>query len=254
MVDLRRPARERNADRSSRRTRQRFARRQWARRWGGLRRLLVLLLVVALVATGVWLVWFSSVLAVKDVTVHGTDTLSQGQVRRVADVPEDEPLARVDLGAAKARVEALAVVKDADVSREWPDKVRVDLVERTSIAVVDLGGRLRGMDEEGVVFEDFEEAPPNLPRVEIGNDADAEALQEGAEVVSSLPRDLASRVEHVEIETVDQISLVLRDGRQVVWGSAEESDLKGEVLAALLEQDAQVYDVSVPGSPVTRAD
>ena len=33
---------------------------------------------------------------------------------------------------------------------------------------------------------------------------------------------------------MDQISLVLRDGRTVVWGSADESDLKAEVLAVLL--------------------
>jgi len=249
VVDLRRP----EADRSTRRTRQRFARRQWARRWGGLRHVLAGLLLVGLLVGGVWLVWFSGVLAVKDVSVHGTGLLREEQVRRVAAVPEGDPLARVDLGAAAARVEALAPVEEVDVSREWPDTVRIDVVERTSVAVVDLGGRMRGMDAGGVVFQDFRNPPPDLPRVEIGNDADNEALAEGARVVSALPEDLAAKVEHVEIDTVDQISLVLRDGRQVVWGSAEESDLKAEVLSALLGEKARVYDVSVPGSPVTRA-
>lgn len=249
MADVRRPP----SDRAARRTRQRFVRRQWARRWGGLRPLIVVLLLVALVAGTVWVVWFSSVLAVKDVTVNGTSLLTEREVRRAAAVPEGDPLAQVDLGGATTRVEALAAVKDADVSREWPDTVRVDVVERTSVAVVDLGGRLRGMDSEGVVFQEFEGAPKDLPRVEIGSGADSEALQEGARVVAALPDDLAARVEHVEIDTVDQIGLVLRDGREVVWGSAEESDLKAEVLTALLEQPAKVYDVSVPGSPVTRA-
>lgn len=249
MADVRRAP----SDRAARRTRQRFARRQWARRWGGLRPLLLVLLLVALVAGGVWLVWFSSVLAVKDVTVHGTSLLAEREVRRAAAVPAGDPLAQVDLQAATTRVEALAAVKDADVSREWPDTVRIAVVERVSVAVVDLGGRVRGMDADGVVFQEFEKAPEDLPRVEIGSAADSEALREGARVVAALPEDLAARVEHVEIDTVDQIGLALRDGRQVVWGSAEESDLKAEVLAALLEQEAQVYDVSVPGSPVTRA-
>ena len=51
---------------------------------------------------------------------------------------------------------------------------------------------------------------------------------------------------------MDRISLVLRDGRVVVWGSAEQSEDKAAVLAALLRaRDAQRYDVSVPGQPVT---
>ena len=51
--------------------------------------------------------------------------------------------------------------------------------------------------------------------------------------------------------TVDQISLVLRDGRTVEWGSAEQSELKAEVLVPLLKRPAQRYDVSVPGQPTT---
>ena len=51
--------------------------------------------------------------------------------------------------------------------------------------------------------------------------------------------------------TVDQITLVLRDGRQVLWGSAEESDAKARVLVALLKEPAASYDVSVPGQPTT---
>ena len=63
--------------------------------------------------------------------------------------------------------------------------------------------------------------------------------------------DLARRVDHLEARSVDQISLVLRDGRTVVWGSADQSAEKAKVLQALLGFDAQQYDVSVPGRPTT---
>ena len=250
MVDLRRRA---PTSTPRDKARQRFARRQWARRWLALRHVLVGLAVVALVATGIWVVWFSQVLAVKAVDVHGTRLLTTDQVRRVAAVPEDVPLARVDLVGTLARVEALAEVSSADVSRSWPDTVRIQVVERVSVAVVDLGGRMRGMDQEGVVFQEFKSVPADLPRVQTSGTPSPEALREAAGVVGALPAGLASRVEHVEVASVDQISLVLRDGRQVVWGSAEDGDLKARVLEALLEQKARVYDVSVPTSPVTRA-
>ena len=52
---------------------------------------------------------------------------------------------------------------------------------------------------------------------------------------------------------MDTISLVLRNGRTILWGSAEDSANKAEVLDVLLDRKAQVYDVSVPGQPtITR--
>jgi cell division protein FtsQ len=91
-----------------------------------------------------------------------------------------------------------------------------------------------------------------LPRVKVGGGADDDALEEGAQVVSVLDREVAELVDFVEVRTVDQIVLHLRDGREVRWGSAEQSADKAEVLLLLLDRKATVYDVSVPGQPTTR--
>jgi cell division protein FtsQ len=233
------------------RSRKRFARRQWARRWLAWRRVVALLLLFALIGGTVWLFYFSGVLAVKDVEVEGTRTLAAAEVREVAAVPSGLPLARVDLDAIRARVEALAVVRDADVTRTWPDRVHIDVEERVAIAVVDIAGRTRGMDSQGVVFRDYPKPPPDLPQVHTTSDTRSDALREAALVVESLPSEITRRVDHVEVATIDQISLALRDGKTVVWGSAEESDAKAEVLTGLLRQPARTYDVSVPGQPTT---
>jgi cell division protein FtsQ len=240
-------------DRASRRTRRRFARRQWSRRWLSLRYVLGFLALVALVGTSVWLVFFSATLQVKHVEVVGNDLLSDARIRERADVPVGDQLALVDLGRADARVASLAEVKSVDVTRTWPDGVRIEVVERTAVAVVELAGRIRGLDADGVVFRDYQAVPKGMPRVRPGGAAGTDALKEAATVVSALPDDLAARVDHVEVETVDQITLVMRDQRQVLWGSAEQSALKAEVIDRLLAAvQAPVYDVSVPGNPTTR--
>ena len=247
-----RPVAASRDDRAQERTRRRFARRQWARRWLTWRYLLAGVLVVAVVATGAWLLLFSSVMAVHSVTVTGADVLSERQVKEAAAVPEGEQLALVDTEAVRLRVQALAPVRSADVVRSWPDGIEVRVAEREVVAVVDLGGRWRGMDAEGVVFLEYDRVPTALPRVRVLSTADRDALREAAEVVSALPEELAAKVDHVEVETVDRIALVLRDQRRVEWGSAEDSDQKAEVLTALLgAREAAVYDVSVPGRPVT---
>jgi len=237
--------------RTEERTRKRFARRQWARRWLAWRYVVAGALAVLLVVGAVWLVYFSSWLAVQGVQVEGTEKLSDAHVRAAAAVPEGDALATVDLDRIRTRVEALAGVRSADVTRQWPDQVLIRIDEREAVAIVEIGGRLQGMDEDGVVFEDYTKAPAGLPRVQTGAATGSEALREGALVIAAMPSDLAAQVDHVEVDTVDEISLVLRDGRLVVWGSSDESDLKATVLASLLSQPAQKYDVSVPGQPTT---
>lgn len=234
------------------RTRRRFARRQWARRWLSWRYLAAVVGLVAVVATAVWFVFFSTRLQVHRVEVSGNEVLTDDAVLQVAQVPTGEQLALVDLERAGNRVGALAEVLSVDVVRNWPDAVEIRVVERTAVAVVELGGRLRGLDAEGVVFRDFERVPPGTPRVRATSTTDSDALREAAAVVASLPEDLVTRVDHVEVETMDQITLVLRNGRRVLWGSAEDSEQKAQVLMVLLEEKGRVFDVSVPGSPTAR--
>lgn len=236
------------------RSRRRFARRQWRRRWLAWRYLLVALLLVALVGAAVWALWFSTWLTVKGVDIAGTEILSEGEVRRAAGVERGEQLVSVDLDAVRARVAALAPVESVEVTRQWPDEVRVDVTERTPIAVIQIGDKLRALDSHGVVFHDYRDAPGGLPRVVTPAGTDRDALREAAEVVEALPSDVAIVVEHVDVKTVDQITLELTDGRRVVWGSAEDSTTKGRVLAGMLQQPGQIIDVSVPGQPTACVD
>ena len=229
-----------------------FSRRRWARRWLSWRRALPVLGVLLVVGLGGYAVWFSSWLSAEQVTVAGAEQLAPAEVEQAAGVPLGEPLARVDLDAVRTRLESLAIVRSVDVVRGWPHTVEITIEERQAVAVVQIGTSLRGLDAEGVVFRDFRTAPPDLPRVLTSSGASSEALREAAAVVSALPPDLGPRVDHVSVASVDQIELVLRDGRTVVWGSAEESEQKAEVLAVLLGQEARTYDVSVPGNPTTR--
>ena len=233
--------------------RRRFARRQWARRWLAWRPILVALLLLGLAGAAGWLVLFSSTLAVASVRVTGTDVLDTAEVRRTAAVPLGEPLATVDLDAIAARVEGLAPTQSVDVSRAWPDTVRIAVQERVAVAVVEREGIVRGLDDEGVLFRSYPSKPPGLPVVRMAAATRSEALAEAALVIDALPDDLSGKVDYLEVRTVDTISLVLRNGRTILWGSAEDSANKAEVLDVLLDRKAQVYDVSVPGQPtITR--
>jgi len=228
-----------------------FARRRWSQRLRRLRPFLYAALVLAIVGSGVWLVFFSSVVTVRDVSVRGNQTLSSYRVAAVAKPPMGRQLARVDLAAIQARIETLPAVKSASVSRSWPHTIAITITERTPVAVVDRGAGLQAVDSEGVLFGHYT-TRPDLPLVHTDPDVKADALAEAARVVTSLRSDIAAKVDLVQVETIDRIRLELSGGRTVMWGSAEDSGEKAAVLAVLLGQKAQEYDVSVPGRPTTR--
>lgn len=230
-----------------------FRKRRFQERWRRVRPWLIGLLALALVAGSIWLVWFSQVMVVTGAKVSGQERVSEERIVKVAQVPQGVQLARVDLGAIEGRVEAIPAIKDADVSRSWPDKVGIEVIERVPLAVVERpASGLQAVDDEGVLFLEYDKRPEGLPLIRTAPDIETEALREAASVIASLRDDVAGRVESLDVESVDRIVLELKDGRKVLWGSAEHSTEKAEVVAVLLARKVDFIDVSVPGRPVTR--
>jgi cell division protein FtsQ len=238
------------------RTRRRFARRQWARRWVVLRAVLAGLLVVGVIAFGVYAIYFSSWLQVEGADVSGNSLLTDDEVLVAAAVPTGDALARVDLDAIEARVKKLTAVKSVEVTREWPHDVHIEVHERRPIAVVAEGTSYVLLSDSGDTFTyaGMPKQPPSaLPLVQVSSGADRLALQEAADVVAALDPDVAKLVDHLEVETADEIRLALTEDRIVEWGSADLSGEKARVLLGLLrtKPDVATYDVSVPSLPTT---
>ena len=231
---------------------ERFRQRRRSRRLLVLRRALVLLLLVGVVAGAVWLLFFSSRLSVHTVAVTGTSVLTQDEVRRTGAVPLGVPVALSDLDAIEARVETLPAVRSAEVSRDWPDGVAIDVTERKAVAAVEREGTWQGLDEEGVLFRTYPSRPEGLPQVQVRASTSVEALEEAAHVVVALPPELLRRVEVIDVGSIDAISFRLTGGARVTWGSADESEAKARVLAVLLREPASAYDVTAPGRPTLR--
>jgi cell division protein FtsQ len=51
--------------------------------------------------------------------------------------------------------------------------------------------------------------------------------------------------------SLDSITLQLKDGRLIHWGSDDQNAQKVRVIRVLLKQPASGYDVSVPAQPTT---
>ncbi|MGY1603461.1 cell division protein FtsQ/DivIB [Geodermatophilus sp. SYSU D00815] len=232
------------------------------RRPAGRRRTqLRLLLLVPLLATVVWVLWASPLLAVRTVQVDGAGSLTADEVRDAAGVAPGTPLLRVDVDAARARVARLPQVASVQVTRGWPSSVVVTVVERVPLAVVDNDGQRVLVDEEGVLFDTITgPAPDGVVPLDVADPGpDDEATAAGLAALAALPAGVRADVAEVGVADPDDVTLTLTDGTTVLWGDAGESEAKGRVLTALLEQlaagtleAATAIDVSAPDAVVLR--
>lgn len=207
--------------------------------------------VLLLAGVITWLFGFSSVFAARQVRVSGVSLLTEEQVIQAAAVEVGRPLAMLDLSGARERVSALAPVAEVTVERRFPDTVEIIVKERTLSYLWNDAGKVNWVDTEGVVFNEEGEPPAGVVMAQI-DAPDQRLLRDVSTVVRAIVPTLGERITSIRASAVDQIEIRLDDGDTVVWGSADDSDLKAQVLAVLLSQEASVYDVSAPEAPTTR--
>lgn len=208
---------------------------------------------VVLVALAVYLAFFSSVFAVKQVSVAGAGLLTVDEVKAAAQVPLGQPLLTQDLGGVRQRIEDLPAVRSAEVERQFPDVVAVTIEERAVAFLRERDGEFDWIDPEGVSFHRTADPLPQQLVADVAVVEDEQRLlADVATVATAVPPEVRAQVVAIQAEAVDRISLLLDEGRTVVWGSADESPLKAEVIAALISVEAETYDVSAPGHPTTR--
>jgi len=233
-----------------------------ARRRGGLldrwRRPLIIFGSVVLVAAVIWLIWFSSLLAVSKVVVDGESTLTEAQIRSAGAVPMGRPMARLDTVGIEARVASMERIESVKVSRSLPGTVRIEVVERKAIAYATLSGQIRGIDRYGIAFRSYASAPKGLMKVDVivanprRRQQTLAAVASVVEAIDKKDAPLRREVQSIRATTKDSIVLDLTKGRTVTWGSASHAERKLTVLNSLLKIKASEYDVSAPDQPTTR--
>ncbi|SCG47545.1 cell division protein FtsQ/DivIB [Micromonospora humi] len=203
--------------------------------------------VVTVAALVAWTVLGTGLFGVREVRVVGARLVTPVEIRDAAAVPDDTPLARVDLAATARRVGALPPVARATVERDWPGALVVTVVERVPVAAVPQGERFAVVDAAGVVFQRADTAPEGLPLIRVAAPGpDDPGTRAGLTVLAALGAKLRAELVAVDVAGLARITVVLRGERQVFWGDASRSPDKSSVATALLPRKADRIDVSAP--------
>lgn len=225
----------------------RFNQRARRRRMRALAPWLAAITALGLAALVGWVVYGTSVLGVRTVRVEGNSRVTADQVRAAARVPPGAALASLNLHAVAVRVQGLAPVRVAKVTRDWPSTVVIVVTERVPVAAVRRpDGRSDLIDASGVVFATVP-SPGQLPALQLptpgpGDPTTVAALQ----VLASLPPALRDRLVVLVATAPTRIRLELDGSREIIWGDATQNATKAAVATSLLSRPGKVIDVSAP--------
>ncbi|MBF4458683.1 FtsQ-type POTRA domain-containing protein [Pseudoclavibacter sp. VKM Ac-2867] len=228
--------------------------------WRARRRRRILLWIAAALAALVAFVAvavYSPIMSVREIVVSGAERVDKAQIDASFADLNGQPLALVTNEDVESRLQSYVLVQSYSIRVEPPSRLVVTIVERSPIGTVQVPAGYDVMDAAGVVLWTQSEPAADIPTLELdGQGVDSEAFASAAAVSLALPVEFRSGVAAVTAKSIDDVRLTMRSGAEVVWGSAEESDRKAEVLAALVaataEQSISSYDVSSPETPVTR--
>ncbi|PZQ92103.1 MAG: hypothetical protein DI534_01700 [Leifsonia xyli] len=248
-------AAERARRRAERHELRRFTRRSRRRRIAWLTGIGVVALLVGMSFAAV----YSPLLSLREIRVEGTSTLDPAQLVSAIDGQLGTPLALLDEGELRDQLSSFTLIRSYSTEILPPGTLIVHIVERSPIGAIVSGGGFDVVDAAGVVLSNSPERPAGLPLISVAeSDVGSAAYRSIAEVLLAMPASLRSQLDSIAATTRDDVTLTLAGSAQrVEWGSADDSDRKARVLAALLAihggSGAGVYDVSAPGSAVFHA-
>jgi cell division protein FtsQ len=200
-----------------------------------------------------WVVLASSLLAVQRVVVTGEARLTAAQVVAAAGVAPGTPLARVDTAAVARRIRALGPVAEVTVSRGWPHALQVKVVERVAVVAVPRGSGVDLLDGQGFTLATVVSIPRGVFRLDVQNPSrDDPATKAALTVLRGLPKSLRAQLASLTATSPEQVTLLLKGGRQVLWGGVGDAGAKASTLLALLKMPGTIFDVSAPGVATRR--
>ncbi len=199
----------------------------------------------------------SPLLDVDQVSVSGAGPRVQ-EVRSAAATKRGDALLLVDTGAVAERIQSLAWVAHAEVTRELPGTLRIEVTSRAPVATVArTDGTFAVVDPTGTVVS-VAAAPPEGLTALVSDTPDPAPGERIAPVASARVAarlgPLVGRVARVMVEH-GQAALLMAGGPEIRLGGLDGLPEKMRAADALLTSLAGApvtyVDVRVPGAPVT---
>ena len=227
-------------------------------------RALLALPVIALVLAGGWL-WLrdSSLVAIRRVQVIGLSGPSVGQIRgALTAAAKRMTTLDIEMGSLDAAVAAYPQVISLRVSTELPHRAVIYVNEQVPVATVQIGGQSEFVDSDGVLLAHPPIPTGSLPTLALSEPPAGSRLTspDSLALVAALaaaPYQLLSRISDATSTAAHGVTIQLRNGPQLYFGSSGELSSKWKAAIGVLGDStsagASYIDVTDPRRPAAGA-
>ena len=226
--------------------------------------------LLLLIATGAYLLGWTNLLTVKEISVSGSpNTTITNQILNLAGVTKGEKLARIEPRSINSKLQSTGFnwIKSIKISRNWIARsVSINLETRNPVAR--LNGTEEFLDSQGIRFS----LPPEFTALKGQNELIAKLVlisavtpnNQSAAVAffSTLPSDFKSQVSAISASSSSNFQVTINSGSgngkelRINWGSATDTALKVKIYRALiaLPENSKIItmDLSDPNSPTVK--
>lgn len=218
-----------------------------------------ILALVILFGGGSFLLGWSPVFTVRSVAISGAPTQeSELAVARALEISKGDKLARLDPRALSNRLRSFDWIDNSQVSRNWiSGKISISIQTRTPIALYSEPGKPQvALDASGKTFAMPSDIAQGLPKVSATS---VEGGLAAIKLFTELPKSFSEKIDRMSAARIDNFLIYGEFSGQnlrIIWGDGADTDLKVEVISALLQRDEnknlRMIDVSAPHAPIVK--
>jgi cell division protein FtsQ len=207
---------------------------------------------------GAW-VWLrdSPLVSVNRVAVTGLSGPDTGAIRSALNLAaRNMTTLDVRLGQLRTAVAPYPVVKDLQVSTQFPHGIRIHVIEQLPVGVLTAGGQTIAASADGTLLHDVPTG--SLPTVPLrslpgGSQVTDQTALGALALLAASPRRFDSKISQVTTSPPRGLVAQLRSGPAIYFGNASRLSAKWAaaiaVLAAPTSAGATYIDVSDPAMP-----
>ncbi|NLV15794.1 MAG: FtsQ-type POTRA domain-containing protein [Syntrophomonadaceae bacterium] len=232
------------------------------------RKILLFLVLCLCGAVACYYVLHSSIFDIAKIAVLGNERVSNQEIIQLSGVNLGTNTFDISTEASAKAIEIIPWVKQAEVKRNWPDKIIINIVERLPWAIVVNQKDYLVVDDEGVCLQALEKLSDiNLPvitmvglspKIPEGQKVNTTGFELVKSLIDALPDDLAESVSEYHYTESQQVLVYTLDGIEIRLGDSERLEDKIQIWRQVIKmQDEdkiqgrlEYIDLRYKGQPV----
>ena len=242
--------------------------------------------VIVALAIAATVAYNSSLFTIESVSVKGVEHLTASDMQQLAGVDAGTTLLRVDAAGIKENLMKDAWVADVKVRRVFPSTLEIDVTERTITAVVEVPSENAQSSTQWAIASDgmwlmpipakdsdagrrtsskvYEDAENVLhitdvsygTKPAVGSYCSDANVNNALAIVAGMTTELAGRVTSVKATETESTTLTIKDGPDIVFGTADNIREKERVCLQILKEHPEgvtYINVRTPDRPTWRS-